>query len=82
MLECNWESANGHYKTAQIYLPRSKEKEVLGELHSRTSGDHLDVYKTLNKVRQWYTRGGDVERWSQQCNMCIACQGPVPEAKA
>jgi hypothetical protein len=73
MLECNWESANGQYKTDQTYLPWSKEKEVLGELHSRPSRDHLDVYKTLIKVRQWYTRGGDVKRWSQQCNTCIAC---------
>jgi hypothetical protein len=58
MLECKWESAIGHYKTAQTYLPQSKKKEVLGKLHSRSSRDHLDIYKTLNKVRQWYTRGG------------------------
>jgi hypothetical protein len=45
MLECNWESANRHYETAQTHLTQSKTKEVLRELHSRISGDHLDVYK-------------------------------------
>jgi hypothetical protein len=35
MLEWQWESADGRTKTAEIVLPWSKVKEVLGELHSR-----------------------------------------------
>jgi putative component of toxin-antitoxin plasmid stabilization module len=61
MLECNWESANRRYRTAQTDLLQSKVKEVLRELHSGSSGDHLDIRKTLNKVRQQYTQGGDVK---------------------
>jgi hypothetical protein len=54
VLELNWESANGRSRIAQIVLPQSRVKDVLTELHGGSSGGHLGVNKTLNKVRQQY----------------------------
>jgi hypothetical protein len=41
ILKHNWESANDRSQIAQIVLPRSRVKDVLTELHSGSSGDHL-----------------------------------------
>jgi hypothetical protein len=36
VLERHWESADGKRKTAQIFIPHSKVKEVLAEMHGGT----------------------------------------------
>jgi len=75
----HWESTDGKKKTAQVVIPRSKVKEVLAEMHGGTSGGHLGVNKTIDKVRQryyWLHLRGDVERWCQQCDTCAASGGP------
>jgi hypothetical protein len=54
VLEHHWESANRRSRAAQIVLPQRKLKEILGELHEGSSGRHLCVNKTIDKVRQWY----------------------------
>jgi hypothetical protein len=79
ILEHNWESANGRSKIAQIILPWSRVKDVLTELHDGSSGGHLGVNKTLNKVRQrfyWLQARGDIERWCRRCDICAASHGP------
>jgi hypothetical protein len=71
MLERNWESADGLSHIAQIVLPRSREKDVLSELHGGPSGGHVGVGKTLNKARQnyyWLQARNDIEKWCRQCN--------------
>jgi hypothetical protein len=69
ILEHHWESDDRRSKTAQIILPMSKVKQIMGELHGTSSGRHLGVNKTVDRVRQWYywlhVRNG-VERWCQQ----------------
>jgi len=48
----HWESADGKKKTAGVAIHHSKVKEVLAEMHGGTSGGHLGVNKTIDKVRQ------------------------------
>jgi hypothetical protein len=41
-------------------------KEILAELHGGTSGGHLGVNNTFDKIRQqyyWLHSRSDVERW-------------------
>jgi hypothetical protein len=75
----HWELADGKKKTAQVVIPHSKVKEVLAEMHGGTSGRHLGVNKTIDKVQHryyWFHLRGDVERWCQQCDTCAASRGP------
>jgi hypothetical protein len=54
-------------------------KNMLTELHGGSSGGHLGVNKTLNKVRQryyWLQARGDIERWCPMCDICAANRGP------
>jgi hypothetical protein len=62
-------------KTIQIVIPWIMVKEELGQLHGGSSGRHLGVIKTLDRVRLWcYWLHGrsDVERKCQQCDICAA----------
>jgi hypothetical protein len=73
-----WESTD-RKETNQIVVPHTKVKEVLAEMHGGTSGGHLGTNKTIDKVRQryyWLHLRDDVERWCQQCDTCVASQGP------
>jgi hypothetical protein len=73
-----WESADGK-KMAQVVIPHSKVKEVLTEMQGSTSGGHVGVNKTIDKVRQRYYclhLRGDVESSCQQCDTCAASRGP------
>jgi hypothetical protein len=47
-LECQWESADGRSKTAEIVLPWSKVMDVLGEIHGSSLG-HLGIGKISKK---------------------------------
>jgi hypothetical protein len=66
MMEWKWQSTDGLSKTAEIVLPESKMKEVLGELHWGLSG-HLRI-----RLHAW----GGAEKWCQQCDTCAASWGP------
>jgi hypothetical protein len=66
ILERNWESANGRSQIAQVVIPRSIVKDVLMELHSGSSGDHLGINRTLNTILQkfyWLQARSDIEKW-------------------
>jgi hypothetical protein len=79
ILERNWESAIRRSQLAQIVLPRSRVKDVLTELHGGSSGGHLGVNKTLNKVRQWYRwlqARDDIDSWCRLCDICAASRSP------
>jgi hypothetical protein len=54
-------------------------KDVLAELHSGPSGEHLGVNKTLAKVRQryyWLQARHNVDEWCQHSDTCTANCGP------
>jgi hypothetical protein len=51
MLERHCEVAGGRSQTAQIVLRRSRVNDALTELRGEPSGGHMDVNKTLNKLR-------------------------------
>jgi hypothetical protein len=79
VLEHHWESADGRTKPVQIVLPRNKLNEVFAELLAGPSGGHLEVNKTLDKVRQrfhWLHSKSDFERWCQQHNTFTEIRGP------
>jgi hypothetical protein len=79
ILECNWESANGRSQIAQIVFPLSRVKDVLTELHGGSSGGHLGVNKSLNKLRQryyWLQARGNIERWCRLYDICAASHDP------
>jgi hypothetical protein len=75
---CHWDSSDGRSKIAQIILPESRVNDLLTELHGGSSGGHLGVNKTFNKVRQryyWLQARNDVEKWCQQCDTCAVSRG-------
>ncbi|GBP02823.1 hypothetical protein EVAR_71253_1 [Eumeta japonica] len=47
-----WESADGKTTFNLIVVPSTKKNYVLKEFHNRTSGGHLGVTKTLEKLKQ------------------------------
>ncbi|PNF15527.1 hypothetical protein B7P43_G16595 [Cryptotermes secundus] len=62
-----------------MFIPRSRVKDVLSELHGGPSGGHFGVNKTLNKVRQrfyWLQARTDIEKWCRQCDTCAASRVP------
>jgi len=64
LLVRHWESAVGKKKMVQVVFPHSKMKQVLVEMHGGTSGGHLGVNKSIDKVRQsyyWLHLMGDVQ---------------------
>jgi hypothetical protein len=91
ILERSWGFANGRSQIAQVVLPRSKVRYVLTELHGGSSGGHLCINKTLNKVllslgnkRYWkmvrnpcsQSRPADQE---SEPNMPIQCWSSLPK---
>ena len=79
ILKRRWESLNGRNIRIQTVLPRSRVKEVLEELHGGTSGGHLGVNKTIDRVRErfyWLHMRQDVEDWCRRCSSCAASKGP------
>ncbi|KAI5725816.1 hypothetical protein M8J77_020471 [Diaphorina citri] len=79
VLKRRWESLNGRNVRLQIILPRARVKEVLEELHGGTSGGHLGVNKTVDKVRErfyWLRMKQDVEDYCRRCASCAASKGP------
>jgi hypothetical protein len=54
-------------------------------LHDGKSGAHLDVKKTLHKVRKKYFSFAlrkDVENWSRKCDVCNSRRGTLRASKA
>jgi hypothetical protein len=45
----HWDSYDVRSKTAQIFIPRSKAKEMLEVLHTKSSVGHLSINKLLDK---------------------------------
>jgi hypothetical protein len=79
ILQRNWESADGRCTVAQIVMPLSKVKDVLTELHDRSSGVIGGIKKTLNKFRQkfyWLQARADIEKWCRQCDTYASSRGP------
>ena len=49
-----WESEDGKTERNLIVVPDSKIKDVLTEFNNGSSGGHLGITKTLEKVKQRY----------------------------
>ena len=85
-LKNSCESADGKDEVMQIILivPRRKVQSVLKEMHDGTSGGHLGVNKTLDKIRKWFYwlhLCYDVEEWVQTCEICAATKGPQTRSR-
>jgi hypothetical protein len=68
-------SPDGRSKTDKIALTWNKVKDALGELHDISLSGHLDINKTLNKVRQWYHwlhMRSNGKGCCQQCGICVS----------
>lgn len=80
-----WETSNGRDSHLQLVVPRAKVKEVLRVFHDGTSGGHLGVKKTLEKVKErfyWLHCKDDVEDWCRKCTACAAVKGPHTRSRA
>lgn len=74
-----WESPDGKERILQLVIPKKYIPIILEELHGGTSGGHLGINKTLNKVRErfyWVRCKEDVEDWCKKCKTCFAANGP------
>ncbi|VEN40030.1 unnamed protein product [Callosobruchus maculatus] len=79
------EDKEGTQERRQTVVPRNRVAEVLGEVHSGTSGGHLGVAKTLEKGRErfyWFRCKEDVKEWCRKCTVCAASNGAQRRKKA
>ena len=87
LLYRQWEDVphGGACKRLQLVLPATLVPVVLEELHDSTTGGHLGVTKTLEKVRQrfyWTGQRRDVEDWCRCCPLCISRKSPSKKPRA
>ena len=87
LLYRQWEDVphRGACKRLQLVLPPALVPVVLEELHDSTTGGHLGVTKTLEKVRQrfyWTGQRRDVEDWCRCCPLCISRKSPSKKPRA
>lgn len=62
------------YKGSKLYVPSSKRREVIEELHSSSRAGHAEIAATKLKVEEnywWPTIYGDVEKYIKSCEMCM-----------
>ena len=52
MLYCQWQTEDGCGTRLQLVLPRSLVPDILSALHDAPSAGHLDVPKTVERVRE------------------------------
>lgn len=79
------ESADGTEAKRQLLVPKTCVPEILRQLHDGTSGGHLGVKKTLQKVRErfyWVSCSDDVRDWCRRCATCAASNGPQRKRRA
>ena len=80
LLKRNLESDDGSDNRMQLVIPRSRVSEVLGYVHDGTSGGHLGVRKTLQRVRErfyWVNCGDDVRKWSVNAPCALPAMGLI-----
>ena len=83
----HWEDVPGKglHKRLQLVLPQQLVTEVLTKLHDATTGGHLGVKKTLERVRTrfyWVGQRRDVEEWCRACEICAARKSEPKKRKA
>lgn len=79
------EIGDGVSKKLQLLVPKIRVPEILKLLHSGTSGGHLGITKTLEKVRErfyWVNCKEDVKDWCRKCVVCATSNGPQKRRKA
>lgn len=79
-----WESADGKISNNLIVVPSSKISEILKEFHNGSSGGHLGITKTLEKLKQrfyWVGCQQAVADWIANCAQCIAAKGPLRRSR-
>ena len=67
----------------QTVVPYCLQKNVLEQIHDK--GGHLDVHKTLAKLREWFYWPGhraQVEKWVKECELCQRCNSPPQKPQA
>ena len=81
-----WVNYDGNDAKYLLVVPKSLQRFILSQLHDTgTSGAHLGISKTLNKVKErffWYGLRSDVETWCANCEICGSRKGTHRKGKA
>jgi len=74
-----WESEDGKYSKQLVVVPSCKISNILEEYHNNSSGGHLGVNKTLQKIKErfyWVGCHDSVRDWVAKCEQCSKAKGP------
>ena len=85
MLFRKWISVDSSISYDQLPLPSVFSKEVLQSMHNRINSAHLEVHKTVTKIKQnfyWYKMNDSVRLWISQCSFCKARKRPAKKPKS
>ncbi|KAK4322225.1 hypothetical protein Pmani_007023 [Petrolisthes manimaculis] len=75
LFERQWETPDGLVKYWQLVVPKKLRSKILNESHNQITSGHLEVKKTLGRLRQifyWMGMHQDVEEWCRACDVCCA----------
>ena len=78
-------SADSEEFRYQIVLPTDLRKKCFFLLHNTVAGAHLEVQKTLGKIKKrlhWYNLRNDIEHWCKVCDICASRKQPPRKVKA
>ena len=80
-----WESERGHEVHWQFAIPSNLRNDILQELHTMESAEHLGVNKTLERVKERFYWPGctkDVKDWCRACDLCASRERPTHTPRA
>ena len=75
-----WESDDGRTVRWRLVLPEKFREVVLKELHGGRASGHLDIIKTLAKVKlryYWPGMTADVRSFLRRCEVCGRRKSPA-----
>ena len=69
----------------QLLVPQTKQREVFEHLHDHSTGGHMGVEKTSEKIRFaffWPGLPRTVKDWCKKCDRCAARKPPLKKSRA
>lgn len=74
-----WESEDGKIRSKLLVIPKAKFKEIIKDYHNGSSGGHLGITKTTEKIKKrfyWVGCQETVADWIRRCDQCAIAKGP------
>lgn len=84
LLYRTWESEDGRVRKQLLVVPQNLQIDVLQECHSGSSGGHLGIRKTLEKIKirfYWIGCQQSVVNFLRSCDACSKAKGPLVKSR-